>query len=750
MFCMKCGKQMAAGSQFCSYCGAKAFDRQQALQVVPPANDKKKPPKKRAAKRVTILVICGIAVIAAAAVFFIFGGTGLSGRVPYIVYLSEGELRFHDVRRDVRETISDGILSSSAYADEYMLNNTALLMDDGKTLYYLERIGSDGVGVLYKRDLSVNPNRNRDLEKGERIAANVQANYGLYRAQDDNTRVFYQKDSVGGVGRLYMFADNEEILIARDVSSWWLSTDGRRMLYIAQRTVEDGNTVYSMYMTDAVKDAQAERIDADIGGGYSVYTNDDLSTVYYTSQHDDGEFLYAYSPGGERERLFETIMYSSEEDHDGIDAYAAVDDDLIYKDISPEGFQGSLYDRIIDDKANEDAAILSFADIGGVDFYDRATRYTEKLFRDELRIALKRMTFDKLKEEGSFLARIFSPSILYKRSGGGSVTQIAQFPALTFEAGSTSSNRLYADSREMAGFMMAAYDQNSINLSIEEVGEQIMGIDLWKYINTSSLTVDEAGLKDDCKRIFNDTSALGNRFLHALSPKFSDSDVSSYINVHIQDGQTITAQGSFAWLHSVVVSNKLFAVEVSSEDLEDDVNAGQLVCYDINAGSAVNRRVVTSDVKNMAAPLDENDNTRGYLYFTKDTGGGDSGDLYRCDAASGDYQRIAVDAYIDSSMQYHAKSDMFYYFAGHSGDMGTLYRCGKTGDPERIANDIYSDGYSFGVLKDGSVAYISDRASYALRPGDLWHYVDANNKTRVSLDVSSFFGEDSMSYFYMN
>ncbi len=753
MFCMKCGKRITEGSKFCTSCGTKAFDESNALQVVPQKDEGGEPPKKRKASLVVILSIFGVATAAAVALFLLLGRTAMPD-VPYLVYLSEGELNFHDVRKDENETISGQIFGSAQTDREYyQYISIAMLSDDGKTLYYIDRIGENDTGALYRRDLSVNPERNQDLEKGERIAANVYAG-GLSRARDDDTRIFYRKNyalqNAGYSGYyqydLYMFADNEEILIARDVNSHWLSKDGSRLLYQASKEGGNGERTTSLYITNAVKDAEAARIDANIDR--FVYGNDDLSVVYYIGERDGSTYLYLYTIDGERERLFKTGGEGVEEgDFTNSGAF-------VYLDVAPEGFQGSVYDYIHDEKAQDDAAIRSPEDTGGQTFSEQAELYAAKLHRDELRAALKGITFDRLREENAPLARFLSPSILYRLSPNGDTTQIAQFPAYMLYGSNAGSSSIGASDHNGIGGSFVLIDQeslgqesilSSLNSILESMPYYVYSGD---YYDAYSQTFDAEGLTGAYKKALSDIPDLGSYiYASALGLDLGSTEF-SVRNVRIQDDAVIVADGHFLWEASVVHNNKLFAIETVVEALADADAIGQLVSYDIENGVVVNRKVVTSDATAMASPLDENGRARGYFYFMKDTGNASSGDLFRCDAASGEYQRIAVDVYY--SVSYHTKTDTMYYLADYADDIGTLYRCGKSGEPERIANELYIDSGSYGVLRDGSVAYISDRSSTGMRHGDLWRYESADKKTRIALDVSNFYGMDPIVYYYLD
>ncbi len=214
----------------------------------------------------------------------------------YVMYIKDGQVMYNDfgkeplqVTKDLLENSSNQVLSYNTYDISSMLHIT----EDGKTVFYLDKIGS-GDGTLFYRSLT---NAGKDPEK---IANGVSE----YVVSANGKLVTYLKNDT-----LYQHDLKEDTKVSKAVSDFQASEDGKSLVYV---TFEDGEYTYFFY--DG-KESQ------EICGGEEIsieYVSEDCKTVYFL----DGDTLYKAVRGKDEEKVVSDITYIYGIQEDGSFYYA--------------------------------------------------------------------------------------------------------------------------------------------------------------------------------------------------------------------------------------------------------------------------------------------------------------------------------------------------------------------------------------------------------------------------------------------
>ncbi len=319
----------------------------------------------------------------------IFGGAGLAlltvivivisifagnGKTPgYALYFKDEEMQFTFTSKikpfEVTEDLmDDGTISTTSAA------LFTVMSEDGKTLFYADRIdaGDSGYNLYYR-------NVKKPKAEPERIDSNVVS----YIITSDNAVVYKSSD-----GELYKHNLKEKTRIAKDVSSYTVSEDGKHIYF-----VDDEKRLY--YITGK-KDK--EKLEGDITNLYGV--DEKGTTVYYIKNAT----LYKRNIKKDREKIAKDV-YSVAGLFQSGEVYYYKEDTKKVK----------VSDYVFDDMKEEDADLTeplypeypSFSDFDNYDdwqvAYDKYTEdldnyndnindYEEKLARDELRDELKDAT----------------------------------------------------------------------------------------------------------------------------------------------------------------------------------------------------------------------------------------------------------------------------------------------------------------------------------------------------------------------
>lgn len=372
MFCPNCRRELPEGTKFCGGCGTRLAAPEQPVQQqtvqftepvfdppVPPAPPVTNPPKakkpraekpqvleqlKTAVKKVPAkyLKIGGIALAALVVVIIlicVLGGNGgsasASGQPDGALYLKDSELYYSDFSKNAPFELSKDLLDG---AESYTLKsyaskiaNTIHVTEDGKTMFYMDKLASDGTGTLYYRSLT---NFKKEAEK---IAAGVYK----YTVSSNGKLVTYLKGDT-----LYQFDMKEETKMAKEVSSYRVSDDGKIIYY--------KNTEDAWY---ALKDGESEKIGTDIS---IERITEDYSTVYYMTDSK----LYKKTIGKDKEKLLSDIDGITEITEDGT-FYYSKSEEIPLSDFFVE--DTDEYDGLMDTLAEE---TLTFHELG---YYDGKT-----------------------------------------------------------------------------------------------------------------------------------------------------------------------------------------------------------------------------------------------------------------------------------------------------------------------------------------------------------------------------------------
>lgn len=327
MICPNCGRDLPEGTKFCGGCGTRiAPVEQQTVQytepvfdppvpfdppvVTEPRNKKEKAAKPQVLNQLKNMVkkipakylkIGGIAaaalVVAIVLICVLTGGNGSSGngsgQPDGALYLKEGELYYSDFSKKAPYEISKDLLEDAdswtlqSYA--YEIAETIHVTEDGKTMFYMDKLSYDGTGTLYWRSLT---NLKKEAEK---IAAGV----SKYSVSENGKLVTYLKS-----GTLYQYDMKEETKLAKDVETYSVSEDGKIIYY--------RNDEYTWYVA---KDGESEKIGTDIS---IEYVTEDYTTVYYMNDNK----LYRKTIGKDKEKLLSGIEGISEVNEDGTFYYS--------------------------------------------------------------------------------------------------------------------------------------------------------------------------------------------------------------------------------------------------------------------------------------------------------------------------------------------------------------------------------------------------------------------------------------------
>lgn len=339
MFCPNCRKELSEGTRFCGGCGTRIAPPEQPVPspepirftepvkfsepvfdppvptMMPPAADaapvaaprakKAKAPKsgeglvdkvkKTPAK---YLKIGGIAAGALVLVIILIcvlpgllggsaGGNG-SGLPEGALYLKDSQLYYSDFSRNAPYEISDDLLddASNASLRSYAsrISSTIHVTEDGKTMFFLDKLSSDSTGTLYYRSLT------NFKQEAEKIAAGV----SRYTVSENGKLVTYLKN-----GTLYQYNMKEETKIAKDVVGYRVSGDGKIIYY--------KNDEGAWYVT---RNGENEKIGTDIS---IEYITDDYATIYYMND----EKLYRKTIGKDKEKLLSGVDEISDIGEDG-------------------------------------------------------------------------------------------------------------------------------------------------------------------------------------------------------------------------------------------------------------------------------------------------------------------------------------------------------------------------------------------------------------------------------------------------
>ncbi len=305
MFCPNCRRQLPDGTKFCSGCGTpiRAVSAPVSTPVTPaappvshsapaaPAAPAASAPKpdvlgkiKGAVKKIPtkFLAIGGIALAAIVVIILLISLLGGSSEPNYALYIKDDQVYFNDFSKNAPYQITDDLIddadNSVLSQNSYYISMGMCLTEDGKTLFYLDKLDlDDETGTLYYRSTA----------KPGKDATKIDSGVTQYSVSKDGKTVTYLKDDT-----LYQSNLKDETKIAKDVSDYTVTDDGKTVLYYTED--EDEYTCYLYTKGETEEVCSGDEISISI-----QYTTEDLKTVYYL----DEDTLYKKAAGKDRVKL---------------------------------------------------------------------------------------------------------------------------------------------------------------------------------------------------------------------------------------------------------------------------------------------------------------------------------------------------------------------------------------------------------------------------------------------------------------
>lgn len=273
--CPYCGETFPDAETKCPKCG-----KEENMNASQESDSKNADSKNKKRKR----FIIPVAIIAAVAVLLVVFWPTLSslfgrvGQQEHIFYIMDGQLKVSDLtgedKSEVTSELGDGEYTTA-------LNGT-LLSEDGRYLYYQDRVEDDGTFTLYCRDLQAD---NSKTDSAIKIDSGID-DFTSISIPQDGKLVFYMKD-----GNLYRHDHSEKIKVDGDVSDYRISSDGTRVV-----SMENDGTIYTIDNKENKEKIVTEATEL-------VYVSDDAAAVSYIS---DGN-LYNQTIGEERKKISEDV-----------------------------------------------------------------------------------------------------------------------------------------------------------------------------------------------------------------------------------------------------------------------------------------------------------------------------------------------------------------------------------------------------------------------------------------------------------
>lgn len=368
IICPNCGKELEEGTQFCDNCGTKIIEtvfcpncgeqtstefpfcpKCGALLREEPEEEKSESPFKKLLKNKAVL-FGGVGVIAVLVIILIVSLAGGSGggsknsgsKANYSLYIKDGEISYTKFSKDGSMEITSRLDNDKNFSDANMsrlagtLGPYVVLCSDGKTMFYPDRIETDGYSLYYR-------NISKTGEEPTRVDTGITA----YYVTDKGDQLFYLKE-----GSLYQNNLKDKARIASDVKNFAISADGKKALY----RDEDDN----LYIWSGA--GEKEKISSGVDS-ISKY-NDDLSVIYYMKE----DSLYKYEKG-ENQKIASGV-YSLIKVFDSGEAYYIKSDeeeielmDYVTDDMPDDDFRAnSLRNYLKNEKVNHSVYTLYYYD----------------------------------------------------------------------------------------------------------------------------------------------------------------------------------------------------------------------------------------------------------------------------------------------------------------------------------------------------------------------------------------------------
>lgn len=342
VFCPNCGKKCAAGEAYCDACGAKLQE------------------KKKIPLALKILLVPGALLVIGMWAFVIthvlFGGFSFGGSQRKLLYIKDDELLMADLKRDKDPMeVTDDCLEEEDSVGMRSFSSRERFGQHGSYLYYFENYDPDDrIYDLYR----VKTSQAGKDKKGERIASNV----SRHEILDDGSILYFRQD------QLYIYKKGDSEKYSKGTArGYWLDEKQKNLLWYEQ---EPGESERTYYFQDVDRKKDRQRLATTEGG---FYHTKDLTRFYYL----DEDRLFMVDQEGEKEEVERHVAAVDRLDPDSKKIYFLREDslswpyvDLIKGDKSSmtagertkmldENFELQVYDMYCYDGGKDDPELLA-------------------------------------------------------------------------------------------------------------------------------------------------------------------------------------------------------------------------------------------------------------------------------------------------------------------------------------------------------------------------------------------------------
>lgn len=321
--------------------GFKATD-QSGGAYTQPGNDlytqKAQPEETRKSHTGIVLAILGIVAVALIAVVIflvrgLFGGKNTMADDLY--YVKDGDLSAV-LKIAAKEPADVEIDSIRGWDNEY--SSSVMLSDDGKYLYYFDKIDEDSEsGTL----CCIPTDKLRKKGDNEQYIEEIESKVDLESMTlIDSTTVIYMRKGE----KLIIYKDGENYELSDDVREYSVTDDKRYVLYTEREDSDSGNT---LFCAEIKKDPQSREIDSHID---RMYDSANSSYILYGKNYDDeNNTIDVYAAGADKDPVLVA------EDVYGTYGICA-DDKSFYYTVSNSN-EVPLYSYVIDSYTESDANV---------------------------------------------------------------------------------------------------------------------------------------------------------------------------------------------------------------------------------------------------------------------------------------------------------------------------------------------------------------------------------------------------------
>lgn len=287
MKCVNCGADILDDSAFCVSCGAKV---EQLMQ------------EKSGKKGRKILLTTGIvlaAVFVVAVIFLLLPLPGKTSAGKQLVYVKDEKLYYVENVKKNKEPVEICRLDYEEDAEwVYRWSGGVKLSEDGKYIYFLDRVDENGMGELCRIKTSkVSKNENKNEKNIEELDSKV----ADYKILEDSKEVIYMRDG----NRLMYLADRQED-VEKDVAEYSLC--GNKIVYtkVQKQKSDEYDDLYTVYAYD-LKTGNTEELEDDIS---EICITENSNFIVCQKNEEDGfGTIYVLNAKGDSEVIAKDADY---------------------------------------------------------------------------------------------------------------------------------------------------------------------------------------------------------------------------------------------------------------------------------------------------------------------------------------------------------------------------------------------------------------------------------------------------------